>query len=143
MAIVYTGGTFDLFHAGHAAFLAQCRKLASAGGQVVVSLNTDAFIANYKGSPPVCSYREREAVLSACKFVDSVVPNRMGSDSRPVIEDVNPNIIAIGVDWACRDYYGQMGFTQEWLDERRIMLIYVAHAFSNTLSTTDIKKRLS
>ena len=37
---VYTGGTFDLYHAGHARFLARCAEL----GSVVVSLNTDEFI---------------------------------------------------------------------------------------------------
>jgi cytidyltransferase-like protein len=63
--IVYTGGTFDLFHAGHAFLLSQCRKLAGPDGKVVIALNTDQFTASYKGRPPIGCYSEREAVLPA------------------------------------------------------------------------------
>jgi len=50
--IVYTGGTFDLFHANHVRFLRRCAEL----GSVTVSLNTDEFIQAYKGRPPVVPY---------------------------------------------------------------------------------------
>lgn len=141
--ILYTGGTFDLFHAGHAALLAECRKLAGVDGKVVVALNTDAFIASYKGRPPVLEYKEREAVLRSCRYVDEVVRNAMGADSRPTIEAVQPDIIAIGADWATRDYFQQMNFTPQWLGERGITLVYVAHAFSDSLSSSDIKTRMA
>lgn len=140
--IIYTGGTFDMFHAGHAALLRECRKLAGVDGRVVVSLNTDSFIAAYKHKVPVCTYAERAAVLNACRYVDEVVQNRAGADSRPTIEAVQPDIVAIGVDWAEKDYYRQMGFTQQWLDERGISLVYLAHAYSDSLSTTGLKVRL-
>jgi len=51
MGLIYTGGTFDLFHAGHVEFLRRCSDL----GRVLVSLNTDEFIEEYKGKPPVIS----------------------------------------------------------------------------------------
>lgn len=142
MPTVYTGGTFDLFHAGHAALLAACRKVAGPDGRVVVALNRDAFVASYKGRAPVLTYDERAAVLDACRHVDEVVPNALGADSRPTIEAVRPDIIAIGADWAGKDYYRQMGFTPQWLDERGITLVYVSHRWSDALSTTDIRVRL-
>ena len=132
---IYTGGTFDLFHSGHVNFLSKCAEL----GEVVVALNTDEFIAGYKGKPPVCSFSERLAVLEACVWVDEVIPNYAGSDSRPAIESVRPNIIAIGTDWARRDYHGQMGFDQDWLDERDISLIYIP--YTHSISTTKLKER--
>ena len=134
--LVYTGGTFDLFHAGHARFLQRCAEL----GPVVVSLNTDEFIEEYKGKPPVISYSDREAVLLACKYVDRVVPNTGGTDSKPSIEEVWPDIIAIGTDWARRDYYAQMKFDQDWLDERGIALIYIP--YTPGISSTAIKERM-
>jgi cytidyltransferase-like protein len=134
--------TFDMFHAGHAALLGECRKLAGQDGTVVVALNTDSFVASYKGSSPVCSYEEREAVLRSCRYVDEVVRNAMGADSRPTIEAVGPDIIAIGVDWAGKDYYAQMGFDARWLTQRGITLVYVAHAYSDRLSSSDLKSRL-
>jgi glycerol-3-phosphate cytidylyltransferase len=133
---VYTGGTFDLFHAGHAAFLAKCAEL----GKVIVSLNTDEFIAAYKGKTPIISYEEREAVLLSCRSVYEVIPNYGGADSKPAIEITQPDILAIGSDWARRDYYAQMGFSQDWLDTRGISLIYIPYTAG--ISSTAIKARL-
>ena len=45
---VYTGGSFDLYHYGHADFLKRCKELAGHEGEVIVSLNTDEFIKEYK-----------------------------------------------------------------------------------------------
>lgn len=134
--VVYTGGTFDLFHSGHANFLKQCSEL----GRVVVSLNTDEFIAAYKGKSPIMDYAERKAVLESCRYVDEVVPNEGGSDSTIAITKVFPHIIAIGSDWAKRDYYKQMGFTQDWLDERGISLLYIPYTVG--ISTTKLKARI-
>ena len=135
--IIYTGGTFDLFHSGHVNFLNKCSLL----GDVVVSLNTDEFIESYKGSLPICSYSEREQVLLSCKYVSAVIPNDGGADSRPAILEVMPDIIAIGSDWARRDYHSQMGFTQDWLDKHNISLIYIP--YTENISTTNLKARLA
>lgn len=140
--IVYTGGTFDLFHAAHVELLRQCAKLAGPDGAVIVGLNTDEFIISYKGHPPTCTYEEREAVLRACRHVDEVVPNSGGPDSRPAIESVGPDLLVIGTDWAYRDYYQQLGLDQRWLDERGITLLYVAHARSAQISSTEIRRRV-
>ena len=133
---IYTGGTFDLPHAGHVQFLRACAEL----GKVTVALNTDEFITQYKGKPPVMSYWERLAVLLEYKSVYDVVPNKGGSDSKPAIELVEPDIIAIGSDWARKDYYKQMGFDQDWLDEQGISLLYIP--YTEGISTTEIKRRL-
>jgi hypothetical protein len=53
---------------------------------------------------------------------------------------VSPDYIIIGSDWARRDYYLQMGFTQDWLDQRGIGLIYIP--YTEGISTTDIKNRM-
>jgi glycerol-3-phosphate cytidylyltransferase len=133
---VYTGGTFDLFHAGHVNLL----KKLSTMGLVTVGLNTDEFIIEYKGKPPVCSYEERKIVLENNKFVYDVIANIGGADSKPAIEKAHPDILAIGSDWARKDYYKQMGFTQDWLDEKGIILMYVP--YTHGISTTDIKQRI-
>ena len=125
-----------MFHAGHTAFLRRCADL----GAVTVALNTDEFIEAYKGKPPVISYAEREAVLLGCRWVDSVVPNVGGLDSRISIALVEPDLIVIGSDWARRDYYKQMMFDQDWLDDRAIGLCYIP--YTKGISSTDIKKRM-
>jgi glycerol-3-phosphate cytidylyltransferase len=138
--VVYTGGTFDLFHAGHVNFLKRCKEIAGELGSVVVSLNTDEFIKEYKGKPPIVSFSDRMAVLKACQYVDQVIANSGGADSKPTILQVSPNIVAIGTDWAKKDYYKQMQFTQDWLDEKDISLIYIP--YTKGISSTEIKTRL-
>jgi cytidyltransferase-like protein len=136
LGLVYTGGNFDLFHAGHVEFLRRCADL----GRVLVSLNTDEFIEEYNGRPPVISYRDRESVLLSCKYVDDVVPNIGGTDSRPAIELAAPSMVAIGSDWARKDYYTQMAFDQDWLDDRGIALAYIP--YTQGISSTAIKERM-
>ena len=136
MGLVYTGGTFDLFHAGHVEFLRRCSEL----GSVVVSLNTDEFIEEYKRKPPVISYADRRSVLMACKYVDDVIPNIGGPDSRIAIESVMPDMVIIGSDWARKDYYTQMAFDQDWLDDRGIGLAYIP--YTQGISSTAIKERM-
>ena len=98
--ILYTGGTFDLFHYGHVNFLEHCAKISK---EVVVSLNTDEFVSQYKRKP-ILSYEERKRSLLGCQYVDRVIANVGGSDSKPAIMSVKPNIIAIGDDWARKDF---------------------------------------
>lgn len=135
--IVYTGGTFDLFHSGHVNFLRQCSLL----GTVVVSLNTDEFIEKYKGRPPIISYCDRKKVLEGCQYVSKVVKNEGGEDSRVAIKKVDPDIIAIDTGWAVLDYYKQMGFTQDWIDDNGYVLVYLPR--TQNISTTEIRRRIN
>ena len=134
---VYTGGTFDLPHSGHVNFLKKCAQL----GDVYVALNTDEFIEQYKGKPPVMSFDERLEVISHYRSVRGVISNDSGADSKQTILEIRPDIIAIGSDWARKDYYKQMGFTQDWLDEQGISLIYIP--YTRGISTTELKRRLA
>lgn len=134
---VYTGGTFDLPHAGHVNFLKKCAQL----GSVYVALNTDDFIEQYKGKPPVMSFDERLEVITEYRSVYGVISNDSGADSKQTILEIKPDIIAIGSDWARKDYYKQMGFTQDWLDQQGISLIYIP--YTQGISSTEIKRRLA
>lgn len=134
--VLYTGGTFDLFHYGHVNFLRQCSKLCP---NVVVALNTDEFVAQYKGQT-IMNFSEREKSLLSCHYVSKVIPNLSGPDSKPTILSVNPRIIAIGDDWAYKDYYKQMNFTQQWLEDNDIVLVYIP--YTKGISSSEIKHRI-
>ena len=141
MTVVYTGGTFDLFHSGHVNLLKRCKEIAGPDGLVVASLNTDDFIWQFKNKKPICSEDERAEVLLSCRYVDRVVMNVGGADSRIAIDQVKPNYIVVGSDWAEKDYYSQMSFDQKWLDERGIGLVYVP--YTKTISSSAIRTRMS
>ena len=114
-----------------------CKEIAD---YVVVSLNTDEFIMEYKKTNPILDYEQRKTVLLSCRYVDEVIPNTGGHDSKPSILSVGPDYIAIGSDWAKKDYYKQMNFTQDWLDQNNIILMYLP--YTEEISTTKIKNKL-
>jgi glycerol-3-phosphate cytidylyltransferase-like family protein len=87
------------------------------------------------------SYRERKKSLLYCQYVDEVVMNESGADSKPTILSIKPQIIAIGDDWAHKDYFKQMQFTKEWLEENNIILVYLQYC--KEISTSEIKRRLN
>jgi hypothetical protein len=49
-------------------------------------------------------------------------------------------VIAIGSDWATKNYYAQMQFNQDWLDSKNISLIYIP--YTKGISSTFIKGQL-
>lgn len=142
MSVVYTGGTFDVFHVGHVELLAACRKLAGPDGRVVVGINSDDFVMRYKDRHTINTFDERCRLVGACRYVDEAIANIGDEDSKPIIEQVRPDVVAIGIDWASKDYYAQMGFTPGWLAERDITLVYIAHGASHSVSSTQIRVRL-
>jgi glycerol-3-phosphate cytidylyltransferase len=136
MTKIYTGGTFDLFHEGHVNFL---RKARALGDILIVALNTDEFVEQFKRKT-ICTFDERWACLDACRHVDLVIDNFGGSNSGLTISSVCPDIIAIGDDWKDRDYLGQLGINQKFLDDRNIIIEYLP--YTKTISTTEIINRI-
>lgn len=133
-------GTYDLMHPGHVGLFKRCKDLAGDHGAVIVAVNTDDFIARYKGRPPILNYTERSALVAAVRHVDQVIPND-GTDQPALIAEVNPTMIVIGSDWATKDYYGQLGITQDFLDQNDITMTYVPR--TGEWSTTELKARLA
>jgi cytidyltransferase-like protein len=121
---VYTGGTFDRFHNGHRDLLRYCREVAGPTGTVVVGLNTDEFVKRFKGKAPAQDYSTRLKAVLAEPVVDIVVANIGDEDSRPAIEGVAPDALVIGSDWHDKGYLAQLGLDFDWLNQRRIVLVY-------------------
>ena len=134
---LYTGGTFDLFHFGHQNFLRQCRNLSD---HVVVALNTDDFVEKFKSKKPILNFNERKKSLLFSPFVDEIVKNEGGEDSTKCILSVRPQIIAVGDDWLHKDYYKQMGFTQQWMRDNGMELLYLP--YTKEISSSEIRNRV-
>ena len=136
---VMTIGTFDLFHRGHVKLLATCRKIAGSDGQVIVGVNTDEFVKAYKGQNPIIDDTSRFAIVKACRYVDMAVCNE--DNGATIIQHFKPDILVIGNDWATRDYYVQIGMTQDDLDFLGITLLYTTYTLG--VSASDYRRRLN
>jgi glycerol-3-phosphate cytidylyltransferase len=138
----YVGGTFDLFHAGHVAFLARVAEEANL--PVVVALNDDAFAERYKRRP-IMNLQERFAVVRACRHVDDVVVNHGGEDSWDTITSLvdrgyKIRFVAHGDDWTGEGLKRQMGITEGGMAAYGIELLYVP--YTKGISTGDIIDRV-
>ena len=137
---VLTLGTFDILHFGHIAFLRACTQLAG-GEQVTVGLNTDTFVWEYKGLLPVMTYDERAHALEQLRY--TTIPNPGPGQALIEVHRAGaPLIVAVGSDWARRDYHAQIGVTQDWLDERRITVAYIPYVLDRRMSTSEIRRRI-
>lgn len=124
-----TIGTFDLFHHGHENLLRRCLDLAGKSGLVVALVNTDEFVERYKNITPA-----RKTFIRIMDVANYVYPRNsrahVGShsgDTPSVIDSLRPDLIVIGSDWARKDYLGQLGVDQDWLDDRDIGVCYVPY----------------
>lgn len=131
---VLTIGTFDILHFGHIAFLRQCEQLGSG---LVVGVNSDEFVQLFKPAPIMT---QAERLHSIRQFGYSAQLNT--SAGRELIASVRPSVLAIGSDWARKDYLAQIDVTQDWLDEQKIILAYVPYVQAMSISTTEIRRRV-
>jgi cytidyltransferase-like protein len=131
---VLTIGTFDILHFGHVAFLIQCARL---GTELLAGVNTDAFAGKFKAAPVMS---EEERVHSLRQLGYRTLLN--DGPGRDLIEQAGPDVLAIGSDWARKDYLAQVDVDQDWLDERKIILAYVPYVQAMPISTTEIRRRV-
>lgn len=131
---VLTIGTFDLLHHGQVDFL---RSAARLGGSLSVGVNSDEFAASYKRRP-IMTQDERMHAVGQLGY--PVILNK--SAGRELIERARPDVLAVGSDWARKDYLRQVDVTADWLDEHRIILAYVPYEHHSPISTSEIIRRI-
>ena len=90
---IFMDGAFDLMHFGHMNAFRQARAL---GDQLVVGVNSSATVAVCKGSPTVLTDEERQGAVSACRFVDEIVP---ASPYVMTAEYIQEMIVAKNIDF--------------------------------------------
>lgn len=94
--VVFTNGTFDILHRGHADYLAAARSL---GDVLIVGVNTDASIRRIKGhGRPINTNRDRAAVLAALASVDYVCFFKEDTPEN-LIRKLIPDVLVKGADW--------------------------------------------
>lgn len=103
--IVYTSGTFDLFHSNHLKMIKYARGL---GDILIVGVSTDELVCTYK-QPPTIPFSERIAIVEALRYPDIVIPQRT-LDHTEIVKKLNIDVFVVGDDWTGKyDYLKGLG----------------------------------
>lgn len=104
MKIGITFSCFDLFHAGHVKMLEEAKNICD---YLIVGLQTDPTIDRPHKNKPTQSIVERYIQLSACKFVDEIVPYSTEGELLEILKSFKINIRIIGEDYRDVEFTGK------------------------------------
>ena len=128
-----TFSTFDLFHAGHIAMLAEAKNHCD---YLIAGLQTDPTIDRpTEKNKPVQSIVERQIQLSACRYVDEVVIYQTEQDLIDLLQILPLDVRILGVEYKDKAFTGK----QECLN-RNIELIY--NSRDHSFSSSSVRKRV-
>ena len=124
--VVYTSGTFDMFHSNHLKMIEYAKGL---GGTLIVGVSTDELVASYKKAP-IIPFEERISIIKALKYPDVVIPQR-SLDHTELVKKLNIDVFVVGDDWTGKyDYLNDLGVTVFYFPR------------GEGASTTNIKKNI-
>ncbi len=92
---VLSCGTFDHFHPGHESFLQQA---AALGTELCVVVARDENVERLKGRRPDHNEEQRLSTLGDLPYVTDVRLGYPGKNLLRVVEEIAPDIIALGYD---------------------------------------------
>jgi FAD synthetase len=96
--IVLASGTFDLLHLGHVKYLEEAKKTGGKNAKLIVIVATDSTVEKRKGRHPVMPEEHRRALVESLKVVDKAILGYEAFDMSKVIDEIKPDIIAVGYD---------------------------------------------
>jgi|TARA_R100001530_G_scaffold123367_1_gene91300 glycerol-3-phosphate cytidylyltransferase len=129
-------GTFDLTHYGHYRMFKRLREM---GFKTVAGVTTDEFAESYKRKP-ILNLNERIENLASCKYVDEVIINVGGHNSKEDILFSGATHIVHGSDWTGESMYKQIGIDEKWLEDKGIEVMYLP--YTRGVSTSEILEKV-
>ena len=129
MKIGFTCSTFDLFHAGHIMMLKEAKTQCD---YLIVGLQTDPTIDRPDTkNKPIQSLFERFVQLSACKYVDEIIPYSTEKELMDILLSYPIDVRIIGEEYKDKHFTGRDLDIEIYYNKRR-------HSFS----TTELRQRL-
>lgn len=132
--IVFTNGCFDVLHTGHMNYLKFCKQ---HGDVLVVGMNSDDSVRRNKGPErPINNQQDRADLLAALEMVDYVVTFDQDTP-KELIEQVKPDILIKGQDWAEKGVVGR-----EFVEARggKVILAPLVEGKSSTSTINKMKQ---
>jgi glycerol-3-phosphate cytidylyltransferase len=119
----FTCSTFDLFHAGHIMMLKEAKKHCD---YLIVGLQTDPTIDRPDTkNKPIQSLFERFVQLSACKYVDEIVPYSTEKELMDILLSYPIDVRIIGEEYKDKHFTGRELDIEMYYNSRK-------HSFSST-----------
>ena len=129
-----TFSTFDLFHAGHVAMLAEAKNHCD---YLIAALQTDPTIDRPDTkNPPIQSIVERQIQVSTNRIVDEVVIYQTEKDLEDLLLILPIDVRILGVEYADKEFTGK----QICID-RGIEIVF--NGRDHSFSSSSLRKRVA
>lgn len=133
MIIGYTQGTYDMFHIGHLNLLRHAKEQCD---YLIVGVNSDALVQEYKNKKVVVPQADRMEIVGAIKYVDEVVLSET-LDKGVAFQKHKFNKIFIGDDWKGNDRWAE---TEQAMKELGVEMVWLPH--TPGVSSTAIRNKI-
>ena len=135
--IGFTQGTYDMFHIGHLNLINHAKEYCD---YLIVGVNADALVEEYKKKKPVICEYERAEIVRNIKAVDECVITKT-LDKLVAHQLYHFDAIFIGDDWKGDARWNK---TEADLKQIGVDLVYLPHTdgVSSTALTSVIKEML-
>lgn len=127
-------GAFDLFHIGHLNLIINAKRNCD---YLIVGVNTDKLIQEYKHKTPVIPCEDRARIVEAIKYVDKVVIMN-DRDKIKAAKEYKFDVIFMGDDWKGTTFYNQM--EKDLKEKMNVDIVYFQ--YTQKISTTKIVNSL-
>jgi len=131
--VVYTCGTFDMFHVGHLNMIKAAKGL---GDKLIVAVSTDEVVEQYKKGSLVVPFEQRMAIVSSMKYVDVCVAQN-DRDKYKAWERLRYDVLVVGDDWYGSD---EFNYYEDKLSNVGAKVVYLP--YTPKVSSTNIRKLL-
>ena len=136
-SIVFTNGCFDIIHPGHIHLLTSA---ASKGDVLVVGLNSDQSIKNFKSkNRPICPQHDRALIVGALSCVDFIIIFDQDTPEE-LIKKIEPDVLVKGSDYNNKFIAGADFMLEK---KKRVELVNLLEHQSTTDIISRIKKQES
>ena len=126
--------SFDLFHAGHVAMLAEAKNHCD---YLIAALQTDPTIDRPDTkNPPIQSIVERQIQVSTNRNVDEVVVYQTEKDLEDLLLILPVDVRILGVEYKDKDFTGK-----EICQKRGIEIVY--NGRDHSFSSSSLRKRVA
>lgn len=124
--IVYTEGTFDMFHSNHVKMIEYARGI---GDKLIIGVSTDELVCSYK-KPPIVPFEERIEIVKSLKYPDLVIPQH-SLEHTELVKKLHIDVFVIGDDWTGK---------YDYLEELGVQVFYFPYGMGS--SSTNIKEKI-